>query len=172
MKNMVNEYISQLKNMKILSPKKIKELFEKGDEASKTKIIESCYKMVPKIVNKYYKNLDDNYMDLIQHGNLGLVTAINRYDPNNTTLFSTFAYYYIEGYILCALSSVQSNGIVNNRYATAKFHKIEKAEEELMQKLNRDPALSELRESLKDKFTIKTLNTVLEAKKQSCCFTR
>ena len=74
-----------------------------GDEAARNKIIESNLRLVIYVAFKYVNTTKLEIDDLIQEGNIGLMECINRFEPEMNYKFSTFAFWYIKGYILNAI---------------------------------------------------------------------
>lgn len=68
----------------------IKEYKETGNLEARNKLINSYYKMILKIANKYQSNIPVE--DLFNEGIIGLIKAIDGYDLNSDNLFSTYAY--------------------------------------------------------------------------------
>ena len=77
-----------------LSPKDEAECFkkfkEKGDAAARSKLIEHNLRLVAHIVKKYYTQ-NQNQDDLISVGTIGLIKAIDTFDPKNGARFATYA---------------------------------------------------------------------------------
>lgn len=63
---------------------------KKGDLLARTRIIEHNLRLVVHIVKKYYSNNKDQE-DLISIGTIGLIKAVDSYDPMNGTRFATYA---------------------------------------------------------------------------------
>ncbi len=148
----IEEYIKEIKNIKILSKeeqRKLLEEYNKGDKKSFLKLYYSNLRLVIRIAKMFYiPNHFLSLMDLIQEGNLGLIKAIERYNLNYKTKFTTYAYYWIKLYIERAL--------YNNSYSIRI--PINKQEEySLYQKkfnylnniLDREPVILELSKELK-----------------------
>ncbi len=73
--------------------------YKKGDREAAYRLVTSNLKLVVKIAliyQKVYRNL----LDLIQEGNLGLLQAVRRFDPNRGTRLTTYAAWWIKAYIL------------------------------------------------------------------------
>ena len=74
-------------------------VFERHDRAAAQKLIVSNLRLVAKIARGYY-NTNLNILDLIQEGNVGLLRAVEKYNPDKGTKFSTYSSYWIRAYIL------------------------------------------------------------------------
>ena len=73
-----------------------------GDKEAKKILIESNLRLVVSIAKKYVGN-GIQLLDLIQEGNIGLITAIEKYDPEKNCKFSTYASYWIRQAITRAI---------------------------------------------------------------------
>jgi len=69
-------------------------LVKKGDPAARKKMIESNLRLVVKIARHYY-NRGLEFSDLIEEGNLGLLRAVEKFDPERGFRFSTYATWWI-----------------------------------------------------------------------------
>ncbi len=72
---------------------------EEGDEAAARRLVLSNLRLVVKIAMEY-RRAWTNVLDLIQDGNVGLLEAVQRYDPYQGVKLSTYAVYWIRAYIL------------------------------------------------------------------------
>ncbi|MCD6363997.1 MAG: sigma-70 family RNA polymerase sigma factor [Synergistetes bacterium] len=103
----MEEYLKALSKVRLLDPEEEEELWrkykEEGDEESRAKIIESYQPLVFKILSKI-GHPPDLTLDLLQEGMVGLIEAVDRFQPERGWKFYTFAYYRIRGCILNALT--------------------------------------------------------------------
>lgn len=70
-----------------------------GDKEAEQKLAVANLRLVVKIALDYY-SYHLNILDLIQEGNVGLLHAVKKYDPERGTRFSTYASFWIRAYIL------------------------------------------------------------------------
>lgn len=146
----VGMYIKEISDIELLSVEEEKELALKiasGDENAKKIFIERNLKLVVSVAKKYSnKGLD--MLDLIQEGNLGLITAVNKFDVTKNFRFSTYATWWIKQSILRALSEKTRN-IRIPVHLNDNLLKIKKISGILESKLNRKPTISEIAEEMK-----------------------
>lgn len=82
--------------------------------------------------------------DIVGYGTIGLVNAVDRYDPTRSVKFETYGIQRIRGSIIDALRELN----ILSRLATSRIKELERAIDELMQKLGRYPTHKELAEHL------------------------
>lgn len=104
--NILQIYFSDIQSYPILTPvqeQNLGYLLLKGTERqkqnAKKKLVESNLRLVVRIVNQMKEKGFYSELDLIQQGNLGLIQAANKYDITLGFRFSTYASYWIRGYI-------------------------------------------------------------------------
>lgn len=71
-----------------------------GDEQATNKLIISNLRLVVKIALQFQGIWKHNFLDLVQEGNLGLMQAVQRFDPLRGVKFSYYAVFWIRAYIL------------------------------------------------------------------------
>lgn len=142
-------YLNEINQIPLLSAEEEKELTTKaaqGDFAAKEKLINSNLKLVVSIAKKFQDN-GISFLDLIQEGNIGLMTAIDKFDNSLGYRFSTYAYYWIKTTISRAVNQ-QNRSIRIPVYMVEKLSKYKKIEQELSQKYNREPTENEIAEKM------------------------
>ena len=119
---------------------------KKGREA-RERLILSNLRLVQKIAQRY-KNNGLDLEDLISEGNIGLVRAVEKFDPNKGSRFSTYATYWIRQAMTRALSN-QSRVIRLPTHAVEKQSKIVKFIEAYKEENRDEPSLEEICEATK-----------------------
>lgn len=108
--NMIQKYVGHINSKEQLSSDEVKNLIidyqTTGNRESLERVVDANFKMIIKEANKYaskFKDINRHFdvYDLIQEGSVGLLQAINLYDPDKKVenKFSTYAYYFIKWYI-------------------------------------------------------------------------
>ena len=100
--NNLNKYLRQINKIESLSPEEeymlAKNYLEKNDLNAAHKLVMSHLKLVAKIALKY-KNYGLPVTDLISEGNIGLMHAVKKYDPDLGNRLSTYSMWWIKAYI-------------------------------------------------------------------------
>lgn len=96
--NSLKMYLNDLRDIKVLTEEEEKELATKalqGDTVARNELIKHNLKLVVKFAKKYVDDKNE-LEDLIQVGNLGLMKAVQKFDPNKGFKFSTYASLWIK----------------------------------------------------------------------------
>lgn len=101
----VNLYFHSIKQLPEVSREDMTILWGKakrGDKPSMKRIVEANLRLVIPLAKKYYRPGVD-FLDLVEEGNLGLMHAVEKFDPRRGFRFSTYAAYWIEQAVRRAL---------------------------------------------------------------------
>ncbi len=102
-----------------------------GDKQAEQKLVTGNLRLVVKIAMDYHR-YHLNVMDLIQEGNVGLLRAVRKFDPDRGTRFSTYASFWIRAYILKYLMDSWSIVKVGTKDSQRKlFFSLNKAKDKL-----------------------------------------
>ena len=117
-----------------------------GDESGRKRMIESNLRLVVKISRRYI-NRGLTLLDLIEEGNLGLIRAVEKFDPDLGFRFSTYATWWIRQTIERAIMN-QTRTIRLPIHVVKELNVYLRAARELTQKLDHEPTAEDIAEML------------------------
>lgn len=118
----------------------------KGDEPSRKRMIVSNLRLVVKIARRY-NNRGLALLDLIEEGNLGLIRAVEKFDPERGFRFSTYATWWIRQTIERAIMN-QTRTIRLPIHVVKELNVYLRTSRELSQKLDHEPTAEEIATAL------------------------
>ncbi len=145
----ISWYLEQINKIPLLNREtenKLAREAQKGDEKAKEKLIKANLRFVVSIAKKYQTS-GISLLDLINEGNMGLIKAAEKFDPDRGYHFISYAVWWIRQAIILAIS--QKTSLIRlplNR--TADMQKIERVHNKLENKLGREPTPGEIAEEL------------------------
>lgn len=147
--NGLSTYLSEISKIPLLAPVEEINLARRakaGDGAARRKLIVSNLRLVVSIAKKYlYYGLP--LLDLIEEGNLGLMKAVDRFDPERGCKFSTYATWWIRQAVTRSLSN-HGRTVRIPVYITDNVARYKKIAEELYIRTGRQPELEEVAKEL------------------------
>jgi RNA polymerase primary sigma factor len=142
-------YLREIGQIPLLTPQEEIDLaarIKKGDREAETLMIKANLRLVVKIARDY-ANLGLPSFDLISEGNIGLMKAVERFDPAMGGKLSTYAAWWIKQSIKRALAN-QSKTIRLPAYLVDKISKIRRASLQMSDELGREPTDDELAQEI------------------------
>lgn len=143
-------YLKDIKKLALLTPDEEIELavkIRKGDKKARHKMIQANLRLVISIAKKY-SHLGVSMMDLIEEGNLGLMKAVEKFNPKKGYRFSTYGAWWIRQYVSRAIAN-QGKTVRMPVYVIELLMRYKKVTENLTSSLKRKPKLNEIAKRMK-----------------------
>lgn len=154
----IDYYFYSLRNYKKLSREEERELaikIQEGDNNALNKLVEHNLRFVVKVA-KGYRDRGVSFADLISEGNLGLIHAAKKFDPNKDIKFVSYAVWWIRCYINDFITehTINNKEISTDSYTNYQYHEDfinEKFEENINNLNDRNSTIADLIICLKDR---------------------
>jgi RNA polymerase primary sigma factor len=141
----LNAYIREIARFKPLTPGEEKELgrrIHQGDREALNRLVEANLRFVVSYA-KRYRGLGLSFLDLVHEGNLGLIEAAKRFDPDRGVKFISYAVWWVRQAIFHALSE-HARVFRLPQKLTSQVSKVGTARDKLTAELERAPTTEEL----------------------------
>ena len=147
--NNIGLYLREISQVPLLTPQdevKLAKQIKRGNKKAREKMITANLRLVVKIAHDF-GNYGLPLLDLISEGNIGLMKAVERFDPNKGGKLSTYASWWIKQSIKRALAN-QSKTIRLPVHLVDKIGKIRRVAAQMAEELGHEPTTEELAEEL------------------------
>ena len=141
----LNVYIRDISRFKPLKPEQEKELgrrIQQGDQEALNRLVEANLRFVVSYA-KRYRGLGLSFLDLVHEGNLGLIEAAKRFDPERNVKFISYAVWWVRQAIFHALSE-GSRAFRVPQKLSGQVSKVGNARDQLAAELERAPTTQEV----------------------------
>ncbi len=146
---LLSQYLKEIGETPLLSRDeeyKLAKRVQAGDQRATERMIKANTRFVVSVARQY-QNQGMLLEDLINEGNVGLIKAVKRFDPDRGFKFISYGVWWIRQAILQALAE-QSRAVRLPLNRVGALHKIGKISTQLLQSLGRDPSPHEIAEAL------------------------
>lgn len=149
--NILSEYLRDVSKYSRLSKQEELELIlkiRKGSKVAKEKFINSNLRLVVKIAKEFKPNKEISFMDIIQNGNMGLIKAIEKFEPERGLSFSNYAAYWIRQAIIRGFQKSKYSGGASYRRIES-YKRIVNFIKEYEREKNNIPSIKEIEKNVK-----------------------
>lgn len=160
-----SSYLSRLTQAPLLTAEEEKELTvaaQSGSAEAKERLVESNIRLVINIAKSYHSRAIP-LEDLIQEGVIGLITAIERFDPTKGFRFSTYATHWIKQAIGRAVDC-KAKTIRLPAHISQALRRIEKTRSDLMSRTGSEPSVDQIAREMG--ISLRKLNSLMQASQE------
>ncbi len=160
--DLLNQYLQEIARVPRLTPERERELgrrIQENDKGALEELVKANLRFVVSYA-KRYRNAHVLFLDLINEGNIGLIHAAKKYDPDKNVKFITYAVWWIRQAILHALSEQAGAFRLPPKRANLMY-RLEKAISTAMTEGKHIPTPDELAQNLG--VSVKEVQTLLQA---------
>jgi len=150
--------ISRLPRVTVKEERELGQRIQKGDMPALKRLVEANLRFVVSYA-KRYRGCGLSFLDLINEGNIGLIEAAKRFDPDKGVKFITYAVWWVRQSIIHALSD-QSGAFRLPQKQANLLYRIGRAQANLRTELKRTPSTEEI--ATKMEVTVEEVSTLLQ----------
>jgi len=150
--------ISRLPRITVPEERELGFRIQKGDAKALRRLVEANLRFVVSYA-KRYRGCGLSFLDLINEGNIGLIEAAKRFDPDKGVKFITYAVWWVRQAIIHALSD-QSGAFRLPQKQANLLYRIGKAQSNLRSELKRTPSTEEI--ATRMEITVKEVSNLLQ----------
>lgn len=163
--SMLRTYLNDIEKYPTVDKEEADEILKTKNPEGVERLINGCLKMVVSVVNKimpYRFDREDDFMDLVQAGNIGLFSAVETFDQTKGNKFSTHAYRWVKSKIKEQLTE-QRNGLIQKPKAVVgAVSLVNRVCKRFESKFGREPSEGELKACLKDIYSPERVEELLK----------
>lgn len=158
----LKKYLKEISKIPRISPqeeKRLGKMIKKGNREAIRKLVEANLRFVVSYAKKY-RGCGLSFLDLINEGNIGLIEAAKRFDPQKNVKFITYAVWWVRQAIIHALSNHSGAFRLPQKKANT-LYRIGKTMSTLLIDLERTPSPEEIAEKMD--LSVEEINTLIQA---------
>ncbi len=149
--DLLKGYLESISKFKRITKEEEKDLIleiRKGSKEAKEKFVKANLKLVVKITREFRPNKEISIMDIIQNGNMGLIKAVERFEPERGLSFSNYASYWIKQSIIRGFQKSSFGGGASFRRVES-YKRVIKFIDNYKKNKGRIPSINEIQKELK-----------------------